>query len=602
MSKINDTPTLKEFRNQWNADVALEQINKFKKVLVNVPPGYGKTYSIKELIKEAITKGGFDLIQVYVPTHRVRKELRLKDLPSSQFKIAILKPRPQKKCGSLNEEWRRSERKGLGLWGKETICQRCKRINSCFWPKQYGEQLRGADIVIGAQSHLERDPIFIQRVNHWVGAKKCLTIFDEANFVMALQERSITRANIRMLTKVLPYLGPNSHRKHVDRINRVCKTLLRAKADSPLPDLPRIKDLPIKLVKEIMAEGIERFEDEFVNILYDLQYLTGSVKRSRYVLPSGKIRFTVRPKLSKHVIIFSATCDKELLENRLKTKFKSSFNRRYKNHHKTTIYNLANMIGCKKYFIKNMPQILDFYVGLIAKRIKQGKKIVLVSKKCFASTCAKEINERFNELGIGHLKAKVIYKKTKFPLKDNVLPIITYGIVGVNKFKKYDCIYCLNSYYASDKVLMKFIEEELPKIKRTKFIIVPDRSFSHNRQALPLYPSESNKKLSRFAQKILEELEIAVVFQALSRVRFHTKPREVIMFQCSSAPLMEITEEFKILEEARKHFGVEKRQQRKIHQRLRKIKLYRSQGLNQREVAKMLGCSLRTVQQYWNCR
>ena len=558
MHKIMHQYSAKSFREYWTPDVALGWIMKFKKVLVNVPPGYGKTYSIKKLIIEAITKGGFDLIQVYVPTHQVRKELKLEKLPSNQFKIAILRPRPKKKCGSLNDEWKDFELNHLVSYGKETICEKCPHSNECFWPRQYGRRLKGADIVIGTQSHLERDPNFIQRINHWVGSRRSLTIFDEADFVMASQERSLTDYNIRILTKVLRHIGLNGNRKHLDLINTVCKTLLGAKTESPLPDLPRINDLPIKLVKEIMAKGIDRFEDEFVNILYELQQLTGSTKRSRYTQTNGDIRFAVIPTLTKHVIVYSATCSKELIDGRLKTKFKTPFDLLSKTHPKTRIYNLANWIGTYSYFPKNMPQILDFYVGLIAKRVKQGKKVVLVSKKDFADTCAEEINKRLDELEIGHLKTKVITKKTKFPLKDNVLPIITYGIVGVNKLKNYDCIYCLNSYYVSNDVLNKLIQEDLPEIKRTKFNIISDKVFPHTRRAIPLYPSESNKKLTRFAQKILENLEIAVVIQALSRVRVHTKPREVIMFQCSSCPFIEITKEFKNLEEVRKHFGVKK--------------------------------------------
>ena len=603
MSVLIGSPTLKWFRNNWTAKVALELITGYYKVLVNVPPGYGKTYSIKNLIPMALSKGGFDLVQVYAPTHKVIKELRLSKIQSNGRRIVILKPRPEEKCGSLNKEWDKLAPKGLGLLGKERICKtKCTHYCECFWPNQYGRQLKGADIVIGTQFHLKRDPIFIQRVNHWVGAKKCLTIFDEANFVLTSQEKFISMANIKRLHGVLSRLGHSNPNKKIGYLQMVCTKLLNAEANAPLINLPRVNNLPINLMKKVQSTGVAMYGGKFNNILYSLQQLTNSIKKSRFVLHNGKIRFAVIPKITKHVIVFSATCSQRLIDHRLKTNFKAPFNLRSKTHPQTKVYNIANMIGAKSYFPKNMPQILDFYVGLIAKRVEQGKKVVLVSKKKSAKKCAKEINKRLVELGIGHLKAMVITKQTKFPLKDNILPIITYGIVGVNKFKKYDCIYCLNSYYASDKVLMKFIEEDLPKIKRTKFIIVPDRSFPHTRRAIPLYPSESNKKLSRFAQKILEDLEIAVVIQALSRVRFHTKPREVIMFQCSSCPFIEITKEFKNLEEARKHFGVEKRQQRKIHQRQRKIQLYRSQGLKQREVAEMLGCSLRTVQQYWNCR
>src|SRR5262249_60363335 len=97
------------------------------------------------------------------------------------------------------------------------------------------------------------------------------------------------------------------------------------------------------------------------------------------------------------------------------------------------------------------------------------------------------------------------------------------------------------------------------------------------------------------AHAFLSQLEASVVVQAVGRVRFATRPREVITFQCSDLPGVQLTREFFSLREARDHFGLDTGSAYDRKRQAAEARQLRAEGLTVREIAGRLGVSERTV-------
>ena len=189
-------------------------------------------------------------------------------------------------------------------------------------------------------------------------------------------------------------------------------------------------------------------------------------------------------------------------------------------------------------------------------------------------------------------------KKTN--LKDpTIIPIINYGVVGINKFKKFDCAFCLTGYFVNERVVnsvlqdvyatdmqipLKFTTEGLPRRRRVGVANAQDRFYDIN----------------RLAQLALNQQEMDVVLQAVGRVRPYTKPREIMTFQCAAHPQLPYTQEFNSLAEARAYFGIVSTRQAQKATTMELVKAAKERGLTQQQVVDELKISLSTVKRYWN--
>ncbi|MCP4003033.1 MAG: hypothetical protein GY725_02440 [bacterium] len=86
---------------------------------------------------------------------------------------------------------------------------------------------------------------------------------------------------------------------------------------------------------------------------------------------------------------------------------------------------------------------------------------LLVSKKCFMTTCAKAIQKYLREFG--HEDIEVISENwSQVDLtRPNVIPLINYGMIGTNRFEHFNCAYCLNSYYVTEREVNQILQDVL---------------------------------------------------------------------------------------------------------------------------------------------
>jgi len=338
--------------------------------------------------------------------------------------------------------------------------------------------------------------------------------------------------------------------------------------------------------------------DAFSFLAFDLVHFSRSSLESRERAPNGDILFATVPSISMDFIIYSGTAHQQFSEYRLGREFSSPFEDYSFIHPETTWFNIASRLGAKKYFLKNSPQLLDFFAGLVVRRLQEGKRPLLIAKKCFCAFCARQMEERLQTLGVDVCVA-INGWKTELLSNSKVVPLIHYGMIGTNLFQEFDCAYCLTGYYVTEEAINSILQDLLGSdMKIPLQITIEGRPC--RRWAGVLNQEDRIYDLHTLAQHALNHLEMDTVLQAVGRVRPYTKPREVVTFQCAQHPDFAYTREFASIGEARKYFGILDRRSARAAALCGRIQDARNNGLKQREAASLLEVSIRTIKRYWN--
>jgi hypothetical protein len=599
MPVISGPEELAAFRNRWDGRRMLDLLQQNNgRLRVDWAVGVGKSCNIDRIIEEAVLSTQYDLVIALSPTRRVIEERTWVTDPPPGIRIVNLKPRPHRTCGvDLNRQWRIFEKKALGALGRKELCGRCPSEPGCPWPRQFGKSLKGTQVIFGAQAHLERSPYFLDQLVQWTGAKRVLVILDEANFIMKSYKRRIDREQLQTFVDVLCKLDPKRWGKTLAKWKYLCDLLLRA----PTNDL-RSPDWKMPWVYHewslaVQSCGYSIYGDSFCFLAFDLFHFGRSPLESRERAANGDLLFAAVPSVSMDFIIYSGTAHHRFSHYRLGWDFVSPFEEHRFEHPDTTWYNIASRLGVKKYFGKNAAQILDFFAELVARRLREGKRPLLVAKKCFVDFCAQQMQERLQAAG---LDVKVVIDGWTAELlgDDRVVPVINYGVIGINLFESFDCAYCLTGYYVTEDAVNNSLQDILASdMKVPLSILIEGRPC--RRRAGVLNAKDQIYDVHQMAQHALDCQEMDTVLQAVGRVRPYTRPREIITFQCAGHPDLTYTSEFFSIGEARKYFGIRNRRSKVVDEVRSGVQQMKTQGLRQREAAQQLGVSLRTIKRYW---
>ncbi|WP_155302257.1 hypothetical protein [Desulfosarcina widdelii] len=598
--KIDRPGKLRRFRNDWSGKRILKLLKEHKgRLAINWEIGVGKSHNIDDVIEAAVNGDFYDLVVCLEPTRLLIDERRWIKNPPPGIKIVNLKPRPKEKCGpQLDQEWSKFEQKGLGLLGREEICGLCKR-KKCFWPQQYGKALKHTRAVFATQAHLERSPFFIEQLKKWTEAETVLLLLDEAGFICKPLRRKISFQDIEQFHNALRIYAQKAKKsKKIKRWLYLLKVLLKAITrdlqSAQWTFFPLSPGQSIKLQKI----GHKLYGDGFNFIAYHLVQFGKSIVDSRERHKTGGISYAIQPFVDCNVIIYSGTAEHEFLKFRIGKDFANPFEKYQFVHRGTVWYNIASRLGTRSFFTRNALQILDFYAQLIGERISQGKRPLLIAKKLFIQICVDELNRRLKDFGYGHIKVVIAEKDTDLSSK-KVVPIINYGMIGINKFQDFDCAFCLTGYYVNERVANSILQDIVASDRHIP-IKINTGGIPRRRTAKIINHKDRFYDVAKLAQMALSQQEMDVVLQAVGRVRPYTKPREIITFQCSSHPRMDYSREFDNIGEARSYFSIPSRKAHKTATTKEKIEKARGEGFNQAQIAKKLGLNIRTVKRYWS--
>jgi len=599
MDPISGDDALAEFRQRLTGRHGLELVARHDgRFLAQLPVGAGKSHWMDAITYSALEDDAYDLVVVLCPTRQLIRERRPLREPPRGVKVVDLRPRPARSCGpKRNAAWKGYEVADLGALGRAEVCGRCPLLMDCFWPAQYGKALEGAGIVYATQAHIERMPGFLARLRGWVGAGRVLTLFDEVDFIGKSYEEAITADQ---LVRYRDTLHAASHRCEDPRwghsrwldLTGMLRDARTADLQEPVWRMPLVHHEWAAIVQRI---GVDRHGDAFRFLGYRLAEFGESLTETRRKGEGGEIQFGSRPCIGD-CIVFTGSTDPAFARYRLGGDLASPFAGHRFSHPGTRWYNLASPIGSRRYFPRHVPQILDFFAALTVRQTAAGKRVLLVAKKCFVSTCAGELESRF--AGLGADLRIVTEDWSESALADpRVVPLISYGMIGTNLFEPFDCAYCLTSYNVDEHVINQCLQDltrsDLRLPIRIETVGDPKR-----RRAGVADPAHRDYDIARLAQPAFEFKEHGVVVQAVGRVRPFTRPREVITFQMGALPGVHYDAEFRTLDEARRAFGVASHRERQVEDRASRIAGLRRDGVTQADVAAILGISERTVRNY----
>jgi hypothetical protein len=600
---IRGEGALEEFRRGLTGERAIAYLRDAGgRLLVQLAVGVGKTQWMVAIIEHALTVARrHDLVIVLVPRWHILEELRRR-LPSG-LRPVVLHPRPRQRCGDLDPLWVESERAGCGLLGREELCGGCPRRAGCPWPGRH-TGLRKARLILAPQQHLVNDRQFISRLCNLAGARCPLVLVDESDLLLRSGERVITPGELDSFIAAQQQTLDGSEEVTAPMrrwLDLSCRVAAASTEELQLtgwecPDVSRGWALGVQRHGRSLAGGGFRY------LVHDFRELALSDPQSRERLSGGGLRFATPPPLGPEFIIFSGSVAAHLARYRLDPNHEdgevlSPFAGHRFEHPGTQWYNLACWDGAARYFPNNATRIIDFFAEKVARNIRDGKRTLLVARKKFLGLCARHLRKRLGELGVGPVRV-VTGRWDRHDLDDpRTLPLISYGVSGVNLFEYHDAAYCLSGYYIDKTVIEQTVYDIDASWGRFPFDIhytgTPRR-----RQAHVSLPDERETILPLIVQGVFEQKEADVVVQAVGRVRPFTRPREVITFQAGLLPGVRYTLSFNTLDQARSFFGIETRRRAELQGRVRQAVVLKAQGYTRRRIAQSLGVSPDSVKRY----
>lgn len=232
----------------------------------------------------------------------------------------------------------------------------------------------------------------------------------------------------------------------------------------------------------------------------------------------------------------------------------------------------------------NLNSVCWSFAFLIHQRSLVGKCGVVVTKVALKAKTINKMN-LFLEL-IGSSVRLKDYRDVTEVSKD-VVPVITFGIKGINSLTAYDYIFCMNSFNTTSEIVSLHLSfyynfREMYDVK-----IVEENG---NRSIGTNIPSEQR----RVAAKLFKLYEKTTVIQAIGRIRPFTLPnKEVIVVQKSTVhPYERVINSFKKFKEA---YNIPARNSFNKQQRKEQVCELLGQGGSVSEVAKRLNISRQTV-------
>ena len=528
---------LERFRTErLSPQAILRDVEQSVQILYRLPVGVGKSLAADRLLAHPDTYSRFQLVVYAAPSWNILNERPIvAGREKAPVPWRIFRPRPSERCGSRAEEWDILEKHGCSAYGKGTLCRECRgeagRSSRCFWSKQFSD-LRGIGLIFTTEQQLVLNRSLVWMLKNRTGAGRVLVVLDEArlldtSFEITLEPQDLERflELIRILRR--PRGIPT---KIADAWRRAITFLLSASseelADNPL-SLPGALNSRAFLIQ---SEGTKMLGRAFRYVGYDLALIQWGAPQERWKDSAGRIHFMARPYLNCHLLVLSAHLRAAYTAHRLgKSSIASPFEHVRFHHSGTRVLNLRNRIGADAYFKRNHKQILDFFAVLILRNILQRRSTFLVSRKKSKCLCVEYLERRLRAWGLPVRFVTEAFEDLPREPRPDTIPVVHYGILGVNDFTEYECAFCVNSYYISDRELNRHVQEAEPERFRVMLRIVSSPGMRRRVEI----QEKDNPDLDRTAlgNIYLRKLEVDPVIQAAGRVRFLTRPREVVLFQ-----------------------------------------------------------------------
>lgn len=522
-------------REQLSPQALLALIERHVWVLIKLGVGVGKSVAVDALLAFPALFRRFDLVIYVAPMWNIIHERAvITGAAPTPVPHLVIKPRPRALCGPLARRWSALESRGCSALAKEVLCETCTACDEegrpCHWPRQL-QDIEGIGLVFATEAQLLQNRSLLPLLRARTGASNVLLIMDEGKLLDAHFEVEIQRSQLSIFREVLLRITEGG--ASLTRVTAPWLAWAELLLDDPAGALaraaPRLGASFLVRAADVQRIGTERFGDQFRYLGYELMQLRWSRREERSVDHRGDIRFTARPYVKAHMLVLSAHLDGDYVAHRLgEERIASPLGDVVVRHTGTRIVNLQSRIGADRYFQSNRKQILDTIAVLIRRNIEAGRTTLLISRKKSKATAAELLSERLARWG---LSVRFVTDGTPppTPADPRIIPFLHYGVLGVNDYTEYESAYCVNGYYLSSRVLAKRVQEFDPRANFVDLRICAGAS--RERRVEIAEPGAADLGRSTLGRLYLGRLERDPVVQAAGRVRFLTRPREVVFFQ-----------------------------------------------------------------------
>lgn len=577
---------------------ALAALAKHRAILQNHDIGVGKTTFIERLVAELRVGGPYDLI-VYLASERtvlaertfVKETLDLSRSQRASHDVAVLLGRPVERCGDLDAAWKPYEASGCTVIGRARLCEMCPRAGECEWPRQLTtDALRGKRVVCATQAYLTVIPNFVELLADLVGAERVLMILDEAPLVEMPFKTFLRRRDLKRWAGVVDAAlsGAEESLQTREAWRRLHRRLL-----DPADTLEELEIPPMDTpsVEAIQARGFAEHGQDFRFLGYELPVLA---RRPRWRDAGGDVAYRRHPVLGDvHVLVTAAGVPLEVAQRHLGLPHLQAYEPGYRFLAEgSEIINLRSRLGAARNFPKNAPQILSCFAQLIVQRNAAGHRCLAVTKKMFLQSVGSALEERLRRLS--GLPFRVVANPDRATCEDPlVVPLLHYGVRGVNTYEAFDTAIALNSYNVRTDVLEKLLND--PHAPGAEVRVETSVGNSTKLAFVPGY-WDQQRGFGPLALNYQQLLEAAWAEQTLGRVRFTVKPRLVIFFQ--TGPVRFPATVFTSLESLRQRFGLATDREHSTLARREEITRSTAAGETAAAIATRLGVSVRTVRRH----
>jgi hypothetical protein len=588
---------LDTFRAKFlSAQSLLDVARAYTVALLAVAPGVGKSRAADGMLGSALTYERYDLVIYAAPTWAIIEErLILRDAaPVVDFEVFW--PRPRKRCGVLDQRWSELEAAGCAALAKDTLCRTCRYRVDCDWPDRLTEgRLRGKSLAMIPEQHLLNNPRMVGLLKTLTGAKRVLIILDEARFLDSPYTVEIGRVEMKRLRDAI--LATVSIEAEIsDRwVHSLSEVIDGGDPRETRLSFPR---LPKNDALAVQEAGLRQHGPAFRYVGHQLADYHRSRPDDRWLDDRGSLRFELPPALEGDALILSAYLEPAYVAHRLDIEHVASPLGDYKiRHSQTRIFNLKSRLGMDSYFMANSAQTLDFFAALIAANVRAGRTTVVVTRKKFADFCAKGLTARLAELEMAVTFAQGGFQELG-PPNPLVVPVVTYGMVGINALSDYESCVCLNGFYVPPVALDAAVQGAVPEPHKVELEIYVDSA--NNRRVQTVESKYRGGGFESVANACLRKLELEPALQAAARVRFSVSPRQVWLFEMHDArPVVGEVTEVLTLEAAYSAAGLPR-----YRDTVREHKVGRLRGLmaggamSMRQAAKELGINRETASRW----
>lgn len=556
--------------------------------LLSLAVGLGKSTLAEKLLQSPLIRDTFDFILYTAAQTQILNE-RVEALPPGQDTL-ILRPRPAKQCGLLNEEWSRLERMKCSGAARRTICPSCPTRGVCTWLTQF-QGLDRFSTILGTQAYFRSTPLVLSK--RLRDARKPLVVVDEDLILMGNFKRYLPRRELRWHIELLRASldqAPlaTSARKSVAAQLTATTALIDPKIHPA--DIETVPPLPQDVAAMIQQEGLDRFGDDFVYRGGDLFVCLAS--RS-FRDARGVPGFIWRPWLAgATVLVLSAELHPVLVEHRLGKQVNNVFPARYTQHAGTRVYNIRDRAMSAKYLARHLASFSTPIAQFIIREMERGDRVVLVTRKSHLNSVVSTISRALVRLGKPRLQV-IPYREMTGSADE--IPVITYGLQGINALSDFRTVFCIGSYNVAPRAL----KEMLNDVHRPEEYLPVGIEYMGGTRTARVVGEERSPELDSLARRYLFQLEFNVANQAVGRVRHCTRPRKVIFCQQTELPYALEVPAFERFAGFCKHFGLDTKRGLQARERAVRVSGLRAKGLSQSKVAEITGLSMSTVKRRW---